>query len=307
MLYSLIIPVYNEEEVIPELRRRVDAVLRTFDAEVEVIFVDDGSRDRSFPLLLEAHRHDPRYKILRFSRNFGHQTAVSAGIDHARGDLLLILDGDLQDPPEVLPQFVAKWKEGFEVVYAVRTKRKESILKRGAYALFYRVLRRLSYLDIPLDSGDFCAMDRRVADVLRSLPERNRFVRGLRTWAGFRQTGLAYERDRRQAGRSKYTLTRLLRLAYDGLFSFSTAPLRLAVYAGFALAVMAFLGAVWVVYQKLVYGISLVGWASTIVVLMFLGGMILLTLGVIAEYLMRIFDEVKQRPLYVVGERVGWE
>jgi dolichol-phosphate mannosyltransferase len=303
--YSIVIPVFNEEETVPELVRRVGAVIGTLDAPADVILVDDGSRDGTMELLRKAHGEDARFKVVSFSRNFGHQTAISAGIDHARGDAVILMDGDLQDPPEVIPDFVAKWKEGYDVVYAVRTKRKENVLKRAAYAAFYRMLRKLSYLDIPLDSGDFCLMDRKVAETLRRLPERNRFVRGLRTWAGFRQTGLAYERDRRFAGRPKYTLRKLFGLAYDGLFSFSTAPLRWAVYFGFGAAALAFVGGLWVVYEKLVHGIAIAGWTSTIVVITFFGGAILLTLGLVGEYVARIFDEVKQRPTYVVRETMG--
>lgn len=305
MSYSIVIPVYNEEETVPELVRRVRAVIGTLDAPADVILVDDGSRDGTMELLRNAHREDARFKVVSFSRNFGHQTAISAGIDHARGDAVILMDGDLQDPPEVIPDFVAKWKEGYDVVYAVRTKRKENVLKRAAYAVFYRMLRKLSYLDIPLDSGDFCLMDRKVAETLRRLPERNRFVRGLRTWAGFRQTGLAYERDRRFAGRPKYTLRKLFGLAYDGLFSFSTAPLRWAVYSGFGAAALAFVGGLWVMYEKLVHGIAIAGWTSTIVIITFFGGAILLTLGLVGEYVARIFDEVKQRPTYVVRETMG--
>jgi dolichol-phosphate mannosyltransferase len=270
-----------------------------------VVVVDDGSADASFELLKTIHHTDPRFKIVSFSRNFGHQIAISAGIDHAEGDAVMIIDGDLQDPPEVLPQFINKWKEGYDVVYAVRTKRKENIFKRAAYALFYRLLKRLSYLDIPLDSGDFCLLDKQVVEAMRKLPERLRFVRGLRTWVGFRQTGLPYERERRFAGAPKYTFTKLLGLAYDGIFSISTTPLRLAVYSGFGLAALAFIGGLLVIYDKLVYGIAIVGWASTIVIIAFLGGVILSTLGMIGEYVSRIYEEVKNRPLYVVKEKLG--
>jgi polyisoprenyl-phosphate glycosyltransferase len=232
-MYSIVIPIYNEHEIIPELHRRVKSVIDHLDDQTEVILVDDGSRDDTFLQVTELNRSDPRFKVLRFSRNFGHQVAISAGLAHATGDAVILMDGDLQDPPEILPQFIAKWKEGFDVVYAIRKKRKENIFKRMAYASFYRLMKKLSYLEIPLDSGDFCLMDKRVAKVVNAFPERNRFVRGLRTWAGFRQTGLEYERDARFAGEPKYTFGKLVRLAYDGIFSFSTAPLRLAVYAGF--------------------------------------------------------------------------
>ncbi len=303
-MISIVIPLYNEEEIVPELHRRLAGVLKGL-RKWEVIFVDDGSSDGTFRLLLGLHARDKRFKAIRFSRNFGHQMAISAGIEHANGDGIVIMDGDLQDPPEVLPLFIAKWREGFDVVYAVRTKRKENILKRAAYAAFYRILRHLSYLQIPLDSGDFCLISRRVAETLRSLPERQRFVRGLRSWAGFRQVGMEYERDRRYAGKPKYTVGRLLSLAYDGIFAFSTVPLRIAVYAGFGLSAASFLGGLWVIYEKVFNRIAIVGWASTIVVTTFIGGAILSTLGVIGEYIGRVYEEVKHRPLYVVQDKVG--
>ena len=304
-MYTIVIPLYNESETIPTLCRRVKEVVDSFDAPAEVIMVDDGSTDGSAEILRDINHQDPRFKVVSFSRNFGHQIAISAGLDFASGNALMIIDGDLQDPPEVLPRFIAKWKEGFDVVYAIRTKRKEGFVKRISYSIFYRILRRLSYLDIPLDSGDFCLMDRTVVNAMRRLPERMRFVRGIRTWVGFRQVGLAYERDRRFAGEPKYTLAKLFGLAYDGVFSVSSTPLRMTVYAGFGLSALAFLAGLWVIYQKLVNGIALAGWASTIVIMTFLGGVILVTLGIIGEYVSRIYEEVKQRPLYVVREKIG--
>jgi polyisoprenyl-phosphate glycosyltransferase len=306
MMYSIVIPIYNEQENIPELYRRIKNVIDTFNDTVELIFVDDGSKDSSFSLLNQIQKNDQRVKLIRFSRNFGQQTAITAGIDHTTGNAVLLMDGDLQDPPEVFPKFIEKWREGFEVVYAVRSKRQENFLKRIAYFLFYRILRKLSYLDIPLDSGDFCLMDKRVVDTIKNIPERHRFIRGLRSWAGFRQTGLEYERDKRYAGRPKYTLAKLVGLAYDGIFAFSSAPLRFAVFSGFVLSGIAFLGGLFVIYRKIAHKIDIVGWASTIVVIMFLGGLILATLGIIGEYIGRIYDEVKQRPLYVVRDKIGF-
>jgi polyisoprenyl-phosphate glycosyltransferase len=304
-MYSIVIPVYNERDTIPVLYDRVKKVIDSLDAPAEVVIIEDGGNDGSFEMLKEIHTQDPRFKILSFSRNFGHQVAISAGLEHTSGDAVMIIDGDLQDPPEVLPQFIAKWKAGYDVVYAIRTKRKENILKRTAYAIFYRILNQLSDLDIPLDSGDFCLLDKRAVDAMRGLPERKRFVRGLRTWVGFRQIGLPYERDKRFAGEPKYTFTKLLGLAYDGIFSISTTPLRIVVYIGFGLAALAFLGGLLVIYDKLVYGIALVGWSSTIVIIAFLGGVILFALGIIGEYVSRIYEEVKSRPLYVVKEKLG--
>lgn len=306
-MYSIVIPIYNEEAVLGELYRRLKAVMDALDGPAEAIFVDDGSFDGTFAMLSELSGSDPRVKVLRFSRNFGHQIAISAGIDHAGGDAVVLMDGDLQDPPEVVPSFIERWRSGYDVVYAVRKKRKENILKRAAYAVFYRLLKRLSYLDIPLDSGDFCLMDKRVVKTIRHLPERNRFVRGLRTWAGFRQVGLEYERDARFAGEPKYTFGKLVKLAYDGIFSFSTIPLRLAVYAGFTFASVAFLGGIYIIYRKLFHGIDVQGWTSIIVVSTFLGGIILMMIGVIGEYVGRIYDEVKQRPLYVIQDKIGLE
>jgi dolichol-phosphate mannosyltransferase len=305
--YSLVIPVYNEHETIPTLFERVRAVIDGFDAAAEVVLVDDGSVDDTWRMLGELHARDARFKVLSLSRNFGHQVAVTAGLDHARGNAIMVLDGDLQDPPEVLPALIERWKEGFDVVYAVRTKRKENIFKRMAYALFYRLLKQLSALDIPLDSGDFCLMDRKVLAAMKMMPERNRFVRGIRTWVGFKQTGYTYERDRRFAGGSKYTFAKLVALAYDGIFSVSTLPLRLAVHVGFALSAAALAGAAWVLYEKIFRGIALVGWASTMTVMALLGGFILSTLGMIGEYVIRIYQEVKQRPIYLLKGKMGYE
>ncbi len=304
-MYSIVIPIFNEHETIPQLHNRLGAVIDKFDAQGEIIFVDDGSTDNSFEVLLAIHQADPRSKIVRLSRNFGHQAAISAGIDCAVGDAVILMDGDLQDPPEILPEFIAMWRQGYDVVYGIRKKRKENFFKRAAYAAFYRILSRLSYLDIPLDSGDFCLINRRVVNAIRQLPERNRFVRGIRTWVGFRQVGIEYERDRRFAGTTKYTFNRLLKLAYDGIFSFSTVPLRLAVYAGFFFSTIAFLAGLFIIYEKLVHQIAVVGWASTIAITTFLGGLILMMMGIIGEYIGRIVDEVKQRPVYVIRDKIG--
>lgn len=304
-VYSIVIPIYNEEENLPELQARLIAATAHLDQPFEVILVDDGSKDRSYELMSRIHQQDPRFKIVRLSRNFGHQVAISAGMDSVSGDATLILDGDLQDPPELIASLVAKWKEGFEVVYAIRTKRKEGLLKRFAYALFYRFLRKVSAIEIPLDSGDFCLMDKRVVNAVQSLPERMRFVRGLRSWVGFRQVGVPYERDHRFAGASKYTFRMLLGFAYDGIFSHTTAPLRVSVYIGFIIALFAIMGGMFVIYEKLSHDIPIAGWSSTIVVITFLGGIGLFTLGIIGEYISRIYEEVKQRPLYIVRERLG--
>jgi len=305
-MYSIIIPVYNEEQTIPELYARLAAATAALDAPAEVILVDDASRDRSYELLCAIHARDARVKILRLSRNFGHQVAISAGIEEAKGDAVILMDGDLQDPPELIPAMAARWKEGFSVVYTVKKSRRENPLKRLAFTSFYRVLHALSSIRIPMDAGNFSLMDRRVVDVLRAMPERNRYISGLRAWAGFPQTSIAYDRDPRFAGKPQMSLGRLVQLALDGIFSFSNVPLRLAIYLGLLTAALAFAGALYVIYAKIFTDRAIIGWASTILSILFVGGMILVTLGVIGEYISRIYEEVKKRPLYVVRDRIGF-
>jgi dolichol-phosphate mannosyltransferase len=304
---SVVVPIYNEEANLPVLVDRLGRALASCGADYEVIFVDDGSRDRSRELLREFSTHDSRLKLVGLSRNFGHQVAISCGIDFTSGDAVVVMDGDLQDPPEVLPDLIARWREGYDVVFAVRQKRKESVFKRAAYKAFYWLLRRVSYLDIPLDSGDFSLMDRRVVDVLKRMPERNRFVRGLRTWVGLRQTGLEYARAARHAGHSKYTFTKLVRLAFDGLVSYSFVPLRFVSNLGLvvSLSALAYMG--YLLLARLLDDQVIQGWTSTVVIVLFLGGIQLLSLGIIGEYVGRVFDEVKQRPHYVVGELTGFQ
>lgn len=304
---SVILPVYNEEANLGEIYRRLSCVLEQLTPAYEILFIDDGSRDGSVKAIRDLHALNPRVKLVRLARNFGHQTAVSAGIDYAVGQAVAIMDADLQDPPEVLPQFIAKWREGYEVVYAIRQKRKENIFKRISYALFYRLLQRLAAIDIPLDSGDFCVMDRRMVDQLKAMPERNRFVRGMRAWAGYRQIGLEYERDRRYAGEVKYTMRKLIKLALDGLISFSHVPLRVATLMGFTVSAVAFVLAGWTLYKKLSHPEFIAGFSTIVIAITLLGGVQLLTLGIIGEYIGRIFDEVKQRPLYTVQETIGFD
>jgi dolichol-phosphate mannosyltransferase len=300
---GIVIPVFEEESIVDVLYERVRAVLDKLDVPAVVCLVDDGSRDGTLQKLRAIHARDRRFTYLSFSRNFGHQTAVLAGLRELQADVYVVMDGDLQDPPELMPELLRKWREGFEVVYCVRKTRKENFLKRWAYASFYRMLRAVSYLKIPLDCGDFCLMDRVVVDNLRRMPEHNHFIRGLRTWVGFRQTAYEYDRDARIGGEPKYNLAKLFRLAYDGLVSFSFVPLRLAMKLGFAVSFAAFLGMCALIAGKLLVGIPLVGWTSTAVLILFMGGVQLFTLGVLGEYVARIFDEVKGRPLYVIKER----
>ncbi|PLS80272.1 MAG: glycosyltransferase [Chloroflexi bacterium] len=297
---SVVIPVFNEIENLPALHERLNAVLQDTALPYEIIFVDDGSRDQSVVLLHELAVNNPRLVIVELARNFGHQVAISAGLDHSRGRAVIIMDADLQDPPEVLPQFIAKWQEGYDVVYAIREQRKEGWIKRTAYAAFYRLLQRVAHIDIPLDAGDFCIMDRRVVDLLNGMPERNRFVRGIRSWVGLNQVGLAYERHARNAGKPKYTFKRLVYLALDGLVSFSYIPLRVITMLGFSISMLSILLAVFYSVKKLLYGLNPPGFATLIVSIFFLAGIQLVMMGVIGEYVGRIFDEVKQRPLYVV-------
>jgi dolichol-phosphate mannosyltransferase len=312
-MVSVVVPLYNEEANVAELYRRLEAALESLGVPYEIVFVDDGSQDGT-PALLDALRtSDGTVACIHLSRNFGHQAAVSAGIDHGRGQALVVMDGDLQDPPELLPEFLAKWREGFDVVYAVRRHRKEGLPKRAAYYLFYRIWHAISDLEIPIDSGDFCLLDRRVVDVLAHLPERMRFVRGLRSFVGFRQIGVPYDRAARASGRSKYSLRALIALALDGLVSFSSYPLRLVTQLGLITIFAAFLLLVWALNDAFKHHRTAPqGWASTIVVVLVMGAVQLFSIGILGEYLRLIFLEVKQRPTYIVrdyhpsaGERGG--
>lgn len=311
-MISIVIPVFNEEETLPKLSERLIGASAAWGDTFEVILVDDGSKDRTPQMLKELCQRDPRFKCLTFSRNFGHQTAVTAGLNQVSGDVVAVMDADLQDPPEVLPRFLEKWREGFDVVYAIRKKRKEGPFKRFAYWAFYRILDYLSSIKIPLDSGDFCVMDRRVVDLLNALPERNRFVRGLRSWLGFRQIGVEYERDARYAGEVKYTLKKLLQLAFDGIVSFTYRPLQMIGAAGLIISLLSFVGFlgffILSVFDLRVFGHSpreSPGQTTIVLSILFLGGVQLISLGVIGEYLGRIYDEVKQRPQYVVKDSTG--
>jgi polyisoprenyl-phosphate glycosyltransferase len=313
-MISIVIPCYNEEDVIPMLHERLHAAAEQWEEPFEVVLVDDGSSDRTWELIRDLHKRDERWRAISLARNFGHQTAVSAGIHFASDDAVIVMDADLQDPPEELHRFIQKWQEGYQVVYAIRTKRKENILKRASYKSFYRILSRIADIPIPLDSGDFCLMDRRVVNQIKAMPEKNRFVRGLRSWVGFRQIGVEYERDARAAGDVKYTVRRLINLAVDGLFSFSTAPLRLATWLGFLVSAAALFGVIFTILQRIfidwftAHGFPFVpGYYTTITIVLFLGGVQLVSLGVIGEYLGRVYEEVKRRPLWTIQERLGIE
>jgi glycosyltransferase involved in cell wall biosynthesis len=304
---SVVLPVYNEQDNLPQLHGRLTDVLSAEGGSYELIFVDDGCTDGSSTLLQQLAGGDPQVRVVELARNFGHQVAITAGLDFARGNAVIVMDADLQDPPEVLPALIARWRAGNDVVYAIREVRKENWLQRTAYITFYRILRKVANVNIPLDAGDFCLMDRKVVNLLRSMPERNRFVRGLRSWVGLRQTGLPYKRQARLAGRPKYTWGRLMLLALDGFVSFSHIPLRLASLLGVSISLLSFLVAGFYSLIRVTRGLSPPGFTTLVVAMFFLAGIQLITIGVMGEYVGRTFDEVKRRPLYVVRQVTGYE
>jgi dolichol-phosphate mannosyltransferase len=305
-MHSVIVPVYNEEETIELFYDRITPVLRSISDQYEIIFVNDGSTDDSLSLLRGIVAKDPKVVAVSFSRNFGHQIAVSAGIDHARGHAVIVIDGDLQDPPELIPEMLAKWKEGYQVVYAQRKRRKgESLFKKITAFAFYRTLRAMTSTDIPLDTGDFRLMDRSVVEVLKNMRERSRFIRGMVAWVGFRQIGVEFERDERFSGKTKYHLSKMIRFALNGIFSFSDKPLKIASYIGLFTSFIGMLMIIWGLYSKIFRPeTTIAGWASVFVAVLFFGGIQLFTIGIIGEYISRIYDESKARPLYVVGEYI---
>lgn len=305
--YSLVIPVYNEEETLPILLERLTLLLAQLDGPGEIILVDDGSRDQSLALMLEATARDRRFRVLRLSRNFGHQAAITAGLDFASGNAVVVMDADLQDPPETVLELARRWREGFDVVYAVRRERPgEKRFKRATAATFYRVLRRLSDVDIPADAGDFRLVDRKALEAYKMMRESDRFVRGMFSWVGFRQTGVSYDRDERYAGETKYPLRKMMQFAVDGILSFSNAPLRLALGLGLFVSLTAFIYGFVAVTLKLAGAFTVPGWTSVVLVTTFLGGVQLIVLGVIGEYVGKTYKETKKRPLYVVSSSVGF-
>jgi dolichol-phosphate mannosyltransferase len=307
--YSVVAPVYNEEALVAEFCQRTIAALEPLGEPFEVVLVNDGSRDHSPEIIRQLHEQDPRIKLINFSRNFGHQIAITAGMDYAKGQAVTVIDSDLQDPPEVIPRMIEEWKRGYQVVYGVRGEREgETAFKLATASLFYRLIRKITNVDIPLDAGDFRLMDRRVVEALSSMREQKRFMRGLSVWVGFKQTGLTYRRDARKAGETKYPLRKMIRFALDGITAFSYLPLQLATYLGFTVATLSLLGLIAVIILRLIgSGESFYGQASTLVSVLFLGGIQLIFLGIIGEYLGRIYDEVKRRPLYIVAEELGFE
>ncbi|MDQ4095299.1 MAG: glycosyltransferase family 2 protein [Actinomycetota bacterium] len=306
--YSIVVPIYNEAETLPELLSRLEELMDKLDGPAEIVLVDDRSTDESFPLMLERSQRDPRFKVVRFARNFGHQLAITAGLDVAAGRAVVIMDGDLQDPPEVVLELARRWREGYEVVYAVRQMRLgDSFFKRITASLFYRVLRRLSGTDMPPNLGDFRLVDRKAVDAFKQMRESNRYVRGMFAWVGFEQIGVPFTRAERFAGTTKYPLRKMINFALDGVVGFSEAPLRLALNLGFLLSTFSFLGGIAAALVK-VFGVYAVpGWASLVVITFFLAGVQLIILGMIGEYVAHIHREVKQRPLYVVDRKIGFD
>jgi dolichol-phosphate mannosyltransferase len=305
---SVVVPLYNEEEVIGESYRRLTEVLEGTGESYELIFVNDGSRDKTWPMALALAERDPRLRLISFSRNFGHQTAITAGMDAAQGGAVVVIDADLQDPPEVIPQMLEKWREGEQVVYGLRTKRRgESFFKKATAKVFYRLLNSLTDVHLPNDAGDFRLIDRAVCDALKDLPERNRYVRGLVSWVGFRQTAVEYVRAERFAGTTKYPLRRMLRLAGDALTSFSYKPLKLSIFIGSLVSFFSFAYGLVIIFQRLFTDVLYSGWASLACLTLFFNGLILIMMGIIGQYIGRIYDETKGRPLYIVAERVNFE
>jgi dolichol-phosphate mannosyltransferase len=304
---SLVVPIWNEEPVIPELYKRVVETMDRTGETWELVCVNDGSRDCSLELLTELNAQDPRVKVISFSRNFGHQVAITAGADFAEGDAVIVMDADLQDPPDTVLRMIEKWREGYEVVYAKRIKREgETRFKLITAAAFYRLLQNITDVEIPVDTGDFRLMDRRVVLTMRTLREKHRFMRGLSAWVGFRQIGVEYERAERYAGETKYPLRKMVRLAVAAITSFSFLPLQLATYVGFALAGLSLAGIVLAIVLRLSGSSAFQGQATTLVAVLFLGGIQLIFLGIIGEYIGRIYDESKGRPLYIVSHAWGF-
>ena len=302
---SLIIPVYNEEEIIAELDRRLKSFLQEIDETWEVVFVDDGSHDRTSEMLNELAKVEPRYKVISFLRNFGHQLAITAGMDRAEGDAVVIMDADLQDPPEVVTEMIEKWREGYDVVYGQRSVRHgESVFKRATAAAFYRLLRALLPIEIPLDAGDFRLMSRRVVLSMRALREQHRFVRAMVSWVGFKQTAVRYERPERFAGETKYPLRKMLRFAIDGITSFSIIPLRMATWLGLLSGVVAIVTSGWALYAAIA-GETVRGWATIMIAVALAASAQLIMTGILGEYIGRIYEEVKRRPLYVVADTLN--
>ena len=305
---SIVVAAYNEEDVLDIFFARLEETLASLGESYEIICVNDGSRDRTAEILAAHNARDPRIRVINLARNFGKELALTAGLDATRGRAVVPLDADLQDPPELIGEFLRLWREGFDVVYAIRNARDtDSWMKRTTAKVFYAMLRRVSNVDIPPNAGDFRLMDARVVEALRGLRERNRFMKGLFSWVGFRQTSIGYERPLRAAGKTKFNYWKLWNFALDGITGYSTVPLRLATYFGFVFAVLAMVYGVYLLVRTMIWGTDVPGYASTMVAVIFMGGMQLVVLGIIGEYLGRLYSEAKQRPLYIVDSRLGFE
>lgn len=303
---SLVLPIYNEEAVIPELHRRLQGFLAELGLDAEVLFVNDGSRDRSLELLRALAADEPRYRILSFARNFGHQTAITAGVDYARGEAVVLMDADLQDPPEVVLEMVKKWREGFDVVYGRRGKRAgETFFKVLTARWFYRIFASMIPIDVPLDTGDFRLMSRRVVVALRELRETHRFVRGIVAWLGFKQVDVTYDRPGRFAGETKYPMRKMLRFALDGITSFSVVPLRFSTYLGVLMSLASGGVVLWALLAKYAFHTTVPGWTAIVVIIAIFASVQLLMIGILGEYIGRIYEEVKRRPLYIVADTVN--
>lgn len=308
-LHSVVVPVYNEVEGIDAFHERCAAAMSQADGDFEIVYVDDGSRDGSWERLRAIAAADPHVRVVRFSRNFGHQIAITAGYDHACGDTVTTIDADLQDPPEIILEMIDRWREGADIVYAVRTERQgETQFKKASASIFYRLLRRLSDVDMPVDVGDFRLMSRRATDALGSMPEHHRYVRGMVAWLGFTTASVGFVRDARVAGETKYPLHKMIKFALDGILAFSTRPLRLATWLGLITSTVAFVSAIMLVVMRLTGMIPVVqGWTSLMVLVLLLAGVQLMTIGALGEYVGRIYTEVRSRPLYLVRESLGFQ
>ena len=303
---SIAVPLYNEEKNVEELYRRLESVLAQITKNYEVVVANDGSRDQTLAKLSELVNKNNHWHVISLSRNFGHEAAVTAALDHTKGDVVVLMDGDLQDAPEFIPTLLSKMNEGYDVVFAQHDKRKDPIFKKFLFKIFYLFMDKLSSYRTPLDVGAFCAMRRPVVNVLSSLSERNRYVAGLRAWVGFRQVGVLYEKQARFAGKAPQTISKLFRMGFDAIFSFSYVPLRLTTFLGAAVMMGAFLAVLNVLYQKYIAHTAIVGWSGPMLSILIIGGAQLLILGIVGEYLGRIYDEVKRRPYYIVSEKIGF-
>ena len=306
--YSVIIPAYNEQEVIGETYNRLTKVMKSMDGPYELIFINDGSRDDTARIIAGFCENDPCVRLLDLTRNFGHMPAITAGMEHARGDAVIVIDADLQDPPEVLPEMAAMWRKGFDVVYGKREKRKgETFFKRLTSKIFYRLLCFLTSSDFPLDTGEFRLIDRKVCDAVNRMKEKKRYIRCMVSWVGFKQTGVLYVREKRFAGKTKYPLKKMIALAMDALLSFSNKPLKLATSIGFFISLCSFIYMVFILFQKIFTDTTVAGWASTMGLILFTQGIVLMFLGLMGDYIGRIYEEIKDRPIYIVREEIHYD